>query len=345
MPVTAKTQPNSYLDDPRREIYVDQDLTLTKINPALMTRQISEIVTDNEGVRFHITSLNPIRPANRPTALEAEALRGFEQSDAEFSQTLVSGNVRDFFFMAPLVTEVSCLQCHASQGYVEGDIRGGISVIQPLPSDTQAATIIALFSTVGAIGLAGILYFGNRIRRAHKIIAEHAVVDGLTGISNRRALTAYLKREFDRSRRELTPLSVIMCDVDFFKAYNDAFGHQAGDACLKSIAEILADEIHRGTDFCARYGGEEFVIVLPNTDAGGAYAKAEACRARIETLKIIGGDEGTVVTISCGVATATGSGDYIKSEEALLSMADKALYSAKTEGRNRVEAQRPRDNH
>ena len=337
VPVTEDTQPNEYLDDPMREIIIDENLTLTKINPAFMTRQVSEASSETQGVRFRITSLNPIRPDNKPTDLEAEALHEFDRGVGEFHRTLGGGKEREFFYMAPLITEASCLPCHAQQGYVVGNIRGGISVIQPLPVDSQAATIIVLFSVVGVIGLSGILYFGSRMNKAYKIIAAHAMIDGLTGIANRRSLTEALHREFSRSRRETTPLSVIMCDVDFFKEYNDSFGHQAGDSCLKSIADILADEAHRSTDFCARYGGEEFVVVLPNTDGDGAYIKAEAIRERVEALRISDRNQSSRVTVSCGVSTTTGLTDVVETGEALLSLADDALYIAKERGRNLVE--------
>lgn len=160
--------------------------------------------------------------------------------------------------------------------------------------------------------------------------------DGLTGVANRRYLDQYLEREWRRAARSAAQISLIMCDIDYFKAFNDAYGHQSGDCCLKKVASALKDTLQRAGDLIARYGGEEFAIVLPDTDARGAAVLAESLRAGVEALGIehAKSQVSQHVTISLGVATlipAPGS-----SYDELISAADKALYRAKQEGRNRV---------
>ncbi len=131
VPVTEKTLPNPYLDVPLRDIKVNDNLMLTKINPAYMTRQLSEIAKKKEGVQFHITSLKPINPKNRPTPLEEKILKDFEKGIKEKGLFIKKGGKTFYFYMAPLRTEKVCLKCHAKQGYKVGDIRGGISITLP----------------------------------------------------------------------------------------------------------------------------------------------------------------------------------------------------------------------
>ncbi|ALO47454.1 sensor domain-containing diguanylate cyclase [Pseudohongiella spirulinae] len=161
--------------------------------------------------------------------------------------------------------------------------------------------------------------------------------DGLTGIANRRLFDVVLKREWAQSHRLKLPLSPLMCDIDFFKNYNDSLGHVQGDECLKQVAEALSAVSKRELDLCARYGGEEFAILLPNTEPKQAFELAEQCRRAVAGLQIPHPSSAVcdVVTISIGVCTMTDSGDV--SETALIRAADQALYRAKQGGRNRVE--------
>jgi diguanylate cyclase (GGDEF)-like protein/PAS domain S-box-containing protein len=168
--------------------------------------------------------------------------------------------------------------------------------------------------------------------------ATLALVDGLTGIANRRQLDAELEREWRRGHRSDTPLSLVLLDIDGFKAFNDRYGHPAGDGCLRQVAAALADVPRRAADLVARYGGEEFAIVLPELDAAGAESIAEAARATVEALAIphATSPAAPVVTVSAGAATrwpARGG-----SAMALVAAADRALYLAKRQGRNRVQA-------
>jgi diguanylate cyclase (GGDEF)-like protein len=161
-------------------------------------------------------------------------------------------------------------------------------------------------------------------------------LDGLTGISNRRHFEEAFDLEWRRACRAGTPLSLIMIDADFFKAYNDAYGHQHGDNCLVRLANIIRNALKRPGDMVARYGGEEFIIVLPETDAQGAAEMAELVRGRVEAMELTSEDSlaDEAVTISLGVVTDYPTRGF--SSAALISAADEALYQAKEEGRNRV---------
>ena len=166
-------------------------------------------------------------------------------------------------------------------------------------------------------------------------LERQASIDGLTGVPNRRQLDKYVQQELARSLREKTPLAIIMADIDYFKAYNDLYGHLAGDECLKQVAQALTEAVRRPTDLVARYGGEEFAIVLPNTDFSGMTLIAEACRKKVENLTIShnGSLVSGVVTISLGVTGLNGVQGNIGS---LFAAADSALYKAKKSGRNKV---------
>lgn len=336
VPVTREIQPNPYLIDPRREIKVNDELTLTKINPSFMTRQIADISLTRQGPQFRITSLNPLRPENRPTPLEAEALRTFEAGAREFGKVVGEDAGQRFFYMAPLLTEKACLPCHAKQGYKEGNIRGGISVTLPLAHQIPTTTLVVSHVAIGLAGLIGIYCFSVYLSKAYATVQRQAVIDALTGIPNRRNFSERILSEVLRSDREQTPLSILLSDIDNFKDYNDTYGHQAGDECLKRVAQAICLTLKRPGDFCARYGGEEFVIILPNTPLDGAQSIAEEIRQAIAQLNVPHkGSADAVVTLSLGVATRQAGNPLAL--EALLKQADQALYLAKHTGRNRVE--------
>lgn len=167
--------------------------------------------------------------------------------------------------------------------------------------------------------------------------------DGLTGLYNRRHFDEVMGKEFKVARRIKTPLSVILCDIDHFKAFNDNYGHQGGDDCLKLVAKILQEAVNRPGDMVARYGGEEFVIVLPETDLAGATKVAELVRQAIESSTIIHAysSASEYVSISAGVATmmeVDAGSDMEKAIRDLIETADKGLYMAKEQGRNCVRS-------
>jgi len=160
----------------------------------------------------------------------------------------------------------------------------------------------------------------------------------LTGVANRRAFDEYIEIEWKRMLREGTPLSLIVCDIDFFKKYNDRYGHEQGDFCLRDVARIIRQVIQRPGDLVARYGGEEFVVVLPNTPADGAILVAEKICAGVAEACIPHGasDIAPCVTLSLGVSATEQPKASSQSPEALFCEADEALYEAKKQGRNRA---------
>ena len=162
-----------------------------------------------------------------------------------------------------------------------------------------------------------------------------SVTDSLTGLSNRRRLMARLDEEVYRSRRQKSPLSVVMIDIDHFKHVNDQHGHAMGDQVLRNIGEMLLGNV-RATDLAARYGGEELTVVLPHTDAAGAFQFAEALRQRFADLDHVLDGVTLKRTASLGVASRDGQ-EELPNAEGLLKLADEALYRAKQGGRNRVE--------
>ena len=338
-PVKGDTMPNPYLPPALRDIQVNPDLMLTKINPAYMTRQISEVAKRYKNVQFHITSLNPIRPQNAAAEMEQVALRQFEQGIAkEVGQVVDSTSGPAFFYMAPLITGKPCLKCHQDQGYKEGDIRGGISVTIPYARQPFSLPLAAGHLGLGLVGLASILFLGGQLSKAYQTIQNQAIIDALTGIPNRRCFTERILEEANRHKRKQEPLSLLMCDIDNFKAFNDTYGHGAGDECLLKTAREIRRSLQRPGDFCARYGGEEFVIILPSTTLEGAVHVAQFIVANVRNLGIKHEKslpEG-FVTVSIGVATSYSDQDV--SHEQLMKQADAALYQAKDGGRNCVMA-------
>nr|WP_307730457.1 diguanylate cyclase [Massilia violaceinigra] len=171
-------------------------------------------------------------------------------------------------------------------------------------------------------------------KAAQVALEQLATLDGLTGLANRRCFDNTLGAEWSRALRQQQPLSLLMVDVDNFKAYNDANGHLGGDECLKRIAIAVSSEM-RANDLVARYGGEEFAVILPNQSLKGAAIVAERIRCRVERLKVPNGrGDNEHVTVSIGAATAIASSDTSACQ--LVATADAALYRAKHMGRNRI---------
>jgi diguanylate cyclase (GGDEF)-like protein len=177
------------------------------------------------------------------------------------------------------------------------------------------------------------------LKRQTDQLRSLARIDALTGLANRRDFDERLDVEWRRCARSAKPLALIMIDIDYFKLFNDCYGHQAGDACLRQVALCLKGQVNRSPDLVARYGGEEFVCVLPETPLAGAHAKARSLEGAVRALGIA--HQGTllpggVVTISLGVAgvVPTVSDDH----RHLLLCADRSLYMAKDAGRGQVKA-------
>lgn len=202
----------------------------------------------------------------------------------------------------------------------------------------------ALFAIV-VYGILNVIVQSRRIEVEDSLLASNAVLeklvglDSLTDIANRRAFNERLEHEFAVSTRTHQPVSLLMVDVEWFKSLNDTIGYIAGDEYLVQIAAALDSKLSRTTDFLARYGGEEFVVILPATDAGGAMIAAERARKGVAELSL---KHSTVpagfVTVSIGVSTHDGSTSCSTID--LTDSADRALYKAKRNGRNRSEFRR-----
>lgn len=177
----------------------------------------------------------------------------------------------------------------------------------------------------------------NELNRTNEHLDKIARIDSTTGIYNRRHFNETLEAELRRSRRMKEKLSLIMCDVDYFKNYNDTYGHIAGDGCLKEIATILDNAFNRASDLVARYGGEEFSIILPGITSKKALSLAEELIKGIRKKKLPHKSSpiGEIVTISVGVATI--QLNELENCTSIISAADKALYQAKESGRNNVQ--------
>lgn len=170
-----------------------------------------------------------------------------------------------------------------------------------------------------------------------KELEELSFKDGLTGVSNRRMFDSVIEEEWFRARREQQPLSLLLIDIDFFKQYNDFYGHIQGDDCLREVAQTLANVVKRARDFFARYGGEEFVMVLPETDADAVQKIAERCQKMLfkQQLPHEASDISQLLTISIGAGTIvpTQTDDL----RTFIDSVDQALYQSKQNGRNQIQ--------
>lgn len=316
-------------------------------NPSLMTKEIADLLRRSDGTSFRMTSLKPLDPENAPDAWERSSMVTFETGSVEsWASTRVAG-VPMLRYMRPLLTDASCLQCHARQGYRIGDVRGAISVFVPLAaSEAQSAVNAGLVGGFGIIAtlimLAVTLALVRRMRaqldRAQAALVEAATVDVLTDAVTRRETMLRLQTEIDRAARTHESIALVMIDIDHFKLVNDEHGHAAGDAVLAEAAHRIGDTL-RPYDVFGRVGGEEFLIVAPGTGLDEAAAIAERARAAVSSGPVTAGGDPISVTVSLGVTLIEPS-----EEDALdraLARADEALYDAKDNGRNRTSVSSP----
>lgn len=227
-----------------------------------------------------------------------------------------------------------------------------VTRIEPMPEPVMINSSVVLFSAVIISLIANyqmeydlrVNYLRERLKEIARIRLEKSrdelehlsTSDELTGLANRRSFDARLAKEWAMASDYRLPLSLLFLDVDDFKAYNDHYGHQAGDECLRSIAAVIGNRVRRSVDLCARYGGEEFVVLLPNTSLQNAISIAENIRTAVEKAEITHeySRVGPQVTISIGVASVVPEEGFDRN--ILVERADKALYQAKETGRNRT---------
>jgi diguanylate cyclase (GGDEF)-like protein len=346
VPPDVNTPPNPYLAQvPDRDVVTTEGKRLTLMNPAYMLRQVMGENSRLFGVKGHITSLHLTNPINQPDEWEKAALESFQQGAQEATTVVDIDGKPQLRMIRPILMEKGCLKCHADTGVKLGEVRGGISVSVPMEPIYSASRgqerNIKLFHGAawllgsGLIGLAAWFSQRESAERVRAVRAEErASHDGLTGLYNHRTFYSLLNDEIVRTQRYKHPLSLLMLDIDRFKRVNDTHGHQAGDAILKGLSDLLGKQA-RATDRVCRYGGEEITVILPETEAAAAMIIAERLRAAVERQSFdIDGGKTVGITVSIGVATYPQPVDTM---EQLVKAADTAMYAAKQGGRNRVE--------
>jgi two-component system cell cycle response regulator len=283
--------------------------------------------------------IRALKPVAEVTAISDPQSAVFEAAENHFDMIIINGNSDDYdplrlcsqlrllertrFLPLLLVTELG------QEDIVIRALDLGVNdyIIRPIdPNELVARTLTQIKRK----------RYNDRLRSSVRQSIELAVTDGLTGLNNRRYLDNHLKTLFNRAAARGRPLSVCITDIDRFKLVNDTYGHDVGDEVLKEFARRIRSTV-RGADLACRFGGEEFVVVMPDTDAVSAGAIAERLRRVIEESPFIlpGQELALTVTASLGIATnMTG----VDTPEQLLKQADRALYEAKNQGRNRVVA-------
>lgn len=334
---------NPYLKAP--DIMDDRGRTLTLRNPALMTREISELCSRQELLSYHITSLRPLNPANAPDDFEINALLRFEKEGDAEAYTIAKRDGRSIFrYMGPLKASPSCMQCHVDRTYWEGDIRGGITVnfdVTQAILDAQTDSLMTTGLGVSALLMASLAALGlkatRRLKTAQATIHGKSITDASTGLYNRVHVMTLLHEEAERAHTSGTDASVIVIDADHYRQINDTLGHVAGDAILKELARLLTVQA-REQDTVARFGDNEFLMLLPGLSLDSCLTTARQLRRAIErhTFNTPTGIP-VHLTASLGVSSFKESGRTNGIDvDALLRDADRALAMAKDTGRNRA---------
>lgn len=239
------------------------------------------------------------------------------------------------------VTAISKEQKCIFKGYEIGAVDYLFKPIEPIMLQSKVKVFLELYNQKKMIEeQARLLEMKvkelSELKEANFKLESLSTLDGLTGIPNRRSFDDYIEMSIKSCTRLNKPISLIMADIDFFKGYNDNYGHLKGDDCLINVAKSISLSVKRPLDFVTRYGGEEFAVILPETDEEGAKIIAEIIRKNVEELEIAhkSSDVSAYVTLSLGITTKSSSIQYSKNE--LIEHADKALYNSKSNGRNQV---------
>ena len=239
------------------------------------------------------------------------------------------------------VTAISKEQKCIFKGYEIGAVDYLFKPIEPIMLQSKVKVFLELYNQKKMIEeQARLLEMKvkelSELQEANFKLESLSTLDGLTGIPNRRSFDDYIEMSIKSCTRLNKPISLIMADIDFFKGYNDNYGHLKGDDCLINVAKSISLSVKRPLDFVTRYGGEEFAVILPETDEEGAKIIAEIIRKNVEELEIAhkSSDVSAYVTLSLGITTKSSSIQYSKNE--LIEHSDKALYNSKSNGRNQV---------
>ena len=332
-------------------------------NPATYTIELGDSLSDeSQGLLFRLYSEYPF-PNRQKTGgpqdrFQHDALNYLKKHPQDsFYRKEKLGDILVFRYTQGILMEPSCLACHnklpnsPKKDWKVGELRGVVEITQPLDKlmliannglkAIYLALTIVIFLAISGLVLV-ILRFRTINRELEEKVMERTIelyrlanFDGLTQLANRRQFDRILEQEWQRSRSTKQPVSLILCDVDYFKQYNDTYGHQAGDDCLRAVAEVLQLNLTSPGAVAARYGGEEFAIILPKVDMAKAIQVATGIRTSIHQCKIPHKTSLTqsYITLSMGIATMISK--HNNSREQLIKFADDALYKAKHEGRDR----------
>jgi diguanylate cyclase (GGDEF)-like protein len=364
---SERATPNPYLRNPNRDLDTEQGIRLTMINPAYMTRQISELAKP-KGIRFHLTSNNPLRPANTPDPWERTVLRSFEEGVDERIELMDIDGRTTFRYMAPLRIKPACLGCHAVQGYQLGQVRGGISV--DIDADailahrrseivTSALVHTAIWVLVSALMWLALRMFRQNIlaldntriqqgraieqktrdlKKAEDTISKLQNSDALTGFHNRSHFEKTLQEDLDKAEARQAPLGVMIIELDYFNEYNTEYGILEGDIVLRMVAALLTREIEHESALFSRYIGSSFAVALPDIGDKALRASAEQLRCSIYELGIKHEHSEAAKFVTVTIGTAHLAGGSTQPAKELLKRAAVAMYNGKKKGRNCVVA-------
>ena len=323
------------------DLHTADGRVLTLRNHAIMAAEVSRLSEPDRCGSFRMVSLRPLDGENRPDALEDRALRRFDQGATEFARLDTLARPPVYRFLKPLYAEKSCLACHRDQGYRLGSVIGAVSVSIYVTSmlaerrSTRTMIVIGAAVTIGLFVLIAYILtwrLVSKLDETQRHLKRQATTDELTGLRNRRTIMQRLEEEFLRAARMNEPLCIMIADVDYFKRINDTHGHPFGDRVLQQVANALKDSVRR-YDLVGRIGGEEFLIVSPGVPLDEAVGLAERVRLRVADQTVRDDDVSVAVTMSVGLTSLTPADETI---EELMKRADKAMYQAKVQGRNRV---------
>ena len=228
------------------------------------------------------------------------------------------------------------LSAHDEDDYVQQALDTGADVYLKKPiNSVQLLGQIRAMERIAAMK-ARLFEMNQELQNVNCVLESMAKIDGLTQVSNRRSFDERIDVELARCRRNRSPLSLILCDIDCFKQYNDTYGHLAGDSCLKKVAKAIDKTFGRATDLVARYGGEEFVVLLPDTQVDDALRMAGNMRQSVLDLAIPHRTSKAVDNVSISIGVACANGYTLMTKKDLIELADGALYEAKENGRNQA---------
>lgn len=358
--VTPGNEPNPYLNDPARDLVTQEGGKLTKLNPAYMTRQISELAQQTQ-VSFHLTSLRPLNPKNKADAWEALALKQFETGLREKSEWVVTDGRRTLRYIAPLFTKTPCLACHAVQGYQLGEIRGGLSITQDanhlhdalISENTRillvhfAAWLLAAFflqisidsnrkyvralRDIHSAQVATIEEQRDDLVRANREIEILASWDRRNGLHSRAHLHRMMESIWGVHARNGVALSLMLVEIDRFSEYRGRFGAVEGEAIIRQVGLIVRRSADVLDAIGARYDGATFIVLIPDAEAPAVAAAADDVLHAVRSLQIEHGEvQDDILEVRIGIATITPS--LRVSPASLPQAAERALKDARKEG-------------